>query len=145
MNYSTAVMLMNDNIKCVRTIYKHEDDKPHNPVLYKTFDHSLKVGDLIIVPTDTRHKRTVVKIIEINVEPDFDSNIKIDWVIGKVDEQYYASILEQEAKMIEVIKESEKRKKREQMKENILAMHADDIKALPIVSVQQPAALPATE
>lgn len=127
MNYSTAVMLINDNITVVNTSYDKDcDGSGREFKRYKTLDKTLKVGDLVSVPTNTRHGFTIVRVEELDVEVDFESHVKIDWIASKIDNAPYDKILKEEQEWISVIKASEKRKKREDIKKNLLDMHADE-------------------
>ena len=106
MNYSTAIFLINKNVRAVMCNY--EPDAPDKKVMFKTLDMTLKVGDFVIVPTKTRHGMTVSKIVETDVDVDFDSAIPVCWVVAKVDAKDYEITLAQEAEAIQVIKSAEK-------------------------------------
>lgn len=127
MNYSSAVMLINDKIRAVKAIYENENENPNQPQpVFKTLDSSISVGDLVVVPTDTRHKMTVVKVVEVDSEVDFESPVLIKWIIARVPVEGHDLILSEENKWIEALKASEKRRKREEIKSSMLAMYADD-------------------
>lgn len=132
MNYSTAVFLINDNAKAVKVTY--EVDAPNSPAkrtVFKTFDASLKDGDFVIVPTDTRHKLTVAKVVEVDVDINFDANTQIEWLVGKVDLKAFEEVLAQEAEAITQIKSAELRKKREELAEALIK-DVGAVKKLPI-------------
>lgn len=137
MNYTTAVMLINDNIRAVNGIYEVEIDGRKQPrTMFKTLDKTVKVGDLVVVPTDTRHNMTVVKITEVDIDVNFEDQTPVKWVISKVYQDEYDGILLEEQKWIEAIKESEKRRKREELKKNMLEMYREDgIEKLPIANM----------
>jgi len=95
MNYSTAVMLFNSDIRAVRVSYD-PNDKAGGVVksyLFKTLDPDLKVGDFVSIPTDTRHLLTVAKVEEVDSEIDFESNLEIKWIVSRVPTKEYESIL----------------------------------------------------
>jgi hypothetical protein len=117
MNYSTAVFLINDAVRCIAVTY--EEGEKATRTLFKTLDPSIKVGEFVIVPTDTRHKMTVVKVAEVDLDPDLDSPVPMNWIIGVVERADYESLLKMEADAIETIKSAEKRKKRDEMREAI--------------------------
>ena len=127
MNYSTAVMLINPNIKAVRVTYEPDvqGQSLKQRYTFKTLDHSLRKGDYVTIPTDTRHEITVAQVDETDVEVDFDSDIQLKWVIGKVDVEAAKTIKAEELKWIEQLKASEKRKKQEEIKKNLLDMYKD--------------------
>lgn len=56
MNYSTAVILLNKNIRTVQATYEPDrvgvDAKRS---IFKTFDSSIQVDDIVVVPSTTRH------------------------------------------------------------------------------------------
>lgn len=136
MNYSTAVMLINDNIKAVLCTYEVDTDKTKAPrVMFKTLDHSIKEGDLVIVPSNTRHERTIVKVVEFDAEVDFDSHTHVDWIVGKLDQSVFENITKEEAKAVDAIKAAEKLKRRRDIRANIDALHADNLAALPIANM----------
>ncbi len=128
MNYSTAVMLINENIIAVDVTYEPDGSSSQTAkrTTYKTLDLSLKVGDLVVVPTDTRHKFTIAMVDKIDVEVDFESDIQIGWIAGKAPTQEYNEILGKENEMISVVKASEKRAKREEIKKNMMGLQEEN-------------------
>lgn len=74
MNYSTAVMLFNPEIRAISVSYeKDEKGAGKKPFYtYKTLDKTIEKGDLVVVPTDTRHEFTVVRVEEVDVEVDYE-------------------------------------------------------------------------
>ena len=133
MNYSTAVFLINKYVRAVLATYESEDSAKRT--MFKTLDPTIAVGDFVIVPTDTRHKMTVCKIVETDVDVDFDSHALIGWVVGKVDQGGYNTVLAQERDAIDAIKSAELRKKRQDLRDNMLADSLAYIKALPISAI----------
>lgn len=133
MNYSTAVFLINKNLRAVLATYEAEDTAKRT--LFKTFDESINPGDFVIVPTDTRHRMTVCKVVEVDVDVDFDAPGPVMWIIGKIDKTGYEQTLGQEAVAIQKIKSAELRKKREDLASSMLAQSRDELKALPIAAM----------
>ncbi len=126
MNYSTAVMLINPNIRAVKTSY--EKDTPsvkQQRYIFKTLDTTIAVGDYVVVPTSTRHNMTVVKVEEVDVEVDFENDLELEWIVDKVNVGGHQTVLSEEAKWIEALKASEKRRKREDIKKNMMEMYQD--------------------
>ncbi len=128
MNYSTAVMLLNDNIRAVNVTYEPDESAYDTAkrTMYKTLDASLKVGDLVVVPTDTRHKFTIAKVDEVDVEVDFESTTQVDWIAGNAPIDLYEDILAKENEMITVVKASEKRAKREEIRKNMMGLQEEN-------------------
>lgn len=138
MNYSTAVFLINPNVRAVLGIYEAEEDKGQRPVprtAFKTLDHSIKVGDFVLVPSSTRHKMTVNKVVEVDVDVDFDSGTQMTWIIGKVDRADHEKINAMEHQAIQTIKSAELRKKKDELRKALIA-DSEALKALPIASAQ---------
>lgn len=126
MNYSTAVMLFNENIRAISVVYEDTKEAPNQKTwLFKTLDHSIKKDDILVVQSGTRHGLTTVKVIDTDVEVDFDSSIEIKWVIQKVDTSTYDKILNEEKVWIDTMKQAELKKKREDIRSNITNLYAD--------------------
>lgn len=133
MNYSTAIFLISDDVRAVKATYEkwkdHEEDKKHS-YIFKTLEQGLKVGDYVVVETDTRHGMTICKISEIDVEPDYDSSYDLKWVVAKVNKEAHDKLLEQEKTAIERVKKAEKTRKRKELRANMMEDAEEDIKKL---------------
>lgn len=119
MNLSASIMLVNEAIRPVRVEYDPDVYKNNTQVdnYFMTFDRDLKKDDLVIVPTKTRHKFTVVKVIEIDFAVDFhNSNIEWRWVAGSVDLAQYNSILETDKKVRDRVAKGQENKMRGELK-----------------------------
>lgn len=134
MNYQTAVFLINDQVRAISATYESEANAKRE--IFKTFDKTIKVDDMVIVPTDTRHKMTVCKVVEVDVDFDMDTTSTVRWIIGRVDMEGFKKTLEQEAVAIEAIKSAELRKKREDLRKNLLADHAASLASLDIAQMK---------
>lgn len=134
MNYSTAIFLISDKARALLCTYECGENAKRT--LFKTLDQTIGVDDYVVVPTDTRHKMTVVKVVEIDVEPDFDTAEDVAWVIGVVHREDYEVLKAQEGDAIAKIKAAEKRKKREELRAALIADAEADLKALPIYTVE---------
>lgn len=152
MNYSTAVMLINPNIRAIKTTYEpdYTDGRgvvvKKDRIIFKTLDTSIKKGDLVIVPSGTRHKNTVVLVDEVDVEVDFESETQIGWIIDRVDMANANTVAAEETKWIEQIKAAEKRRKREELKKSMIDMYQDSgIDKLPIAHMMDAATAAAIE
>lgn len=145
MNYSTSVMLVNASIRAMKTIYEPDTGNiKQTGYAFKTLDPTLKVGDLVLVPTNTRFGFTVNKIIEADVDVDFDSNIEFKWIAAKVDLTDYENTLAMESEAIALIKKGELRKRRETIMQNTLdAVSAGAISNLRIAHVGEAPAIDA--
>lgn len=139
-NYSTAVFLLNNKVRAVLGIYKPD---PLNAgmngvqlekrVMFKTMDPDIKKGDLVLVPSDTRHNITTFKITDVDVEVDLESSTKINWIVGVVDRTEYDQVIAMEASAIDRIKSAQTTKKRKELRDALMAdVPVEEIKALPI-------------
>ncbi|MCR5875129.1 hypothetical protein LRS10_13605 [Phenylobacterium sp. J426] len=123
MNYSTAIFLVNSDVRAVSVSY--ETDSVGNGVgpftLYKTLDPDIAKGDYVVIPTDTRHKMTVGRVEAVDVEVDFDSAVQVKWLIGRVDTIPHAEVVAKEAAAIQAMKSAEARSRREELAKKLLA------------------------
>jgi hypothetical protein len=128
MNYSTAIFLINDSTRLMKCEY--DPDKPHNTQYFKTLDQTIEEGDFVIVQSSTRHEMTVVKVVGEDEDVDFDSNTRIDWIIGRIDLQDFKDLKRQEQEAIDAIKKAEKRRKRDELRAALFKDHEESIKEL---------------
>jgi hypothetical protein len=139
MNFSKAICLFNKKIRVIATIYDLESPvgsqaKTPARTLYKTLDPNVRKDDLVIIPTDTRYKMSVVKVVETDVEiEDYDSPGELRWIIDRVDRAAYDRSVAMEVQGIELMRSAEKRRKREELQAAILKDNPD-FQKLAIVS-----------
>lgn len=133
MNYSNVILLICDEARAVRVSY--EDNS--KTTIKKTIDPEIKVGDYVNVETGTRWNMTVCKVVEVDVEVDFDSDEDLGWIISKVDLAQFDDIKAQELAAIQAIKEDEKRKKRESIQEQLRGVVNPTLAALPIYTMDK--------
>ena len=139
MNYSTAVFLINKNVRAISVTYERDEPgrAPVNRTTFKTFDPEITVGDYLVVQTTTRHEMTVVKVVETDVDVDFDSATPMGWIIGKVDRTDHEATLRQENQAIAAIKSAEKRKKADELRASLI-LDQEAIKLLALSSAGDP-------
>lgn len=143
MNYTTAIFLINSSVRAVKCRYEPpEDNKTAKHYLFKTLDKSIKVDDLVVVPSGTRYGFTVVKVVETDVDVDFDDSVNYKWVVSRVDFDPYNTTIGQEEQAIVVIKSAEKTKQRNALRDALLVDSSEALKALPITIMGDPPALP---
>lgn len=85
---------------------------------YKCQFKDVKVGDLVIVPPSSEGKLpSIATVREVHSEPqlNFESGVEYKWLVGIVDTQAYADIIEKEKKMMSVLREAEKQKQRKEL------------------------------
>jgi hypothetical protein len=146
MNYSTAIFLVNPAARAVMCTYDLEaEGKSISRTMFKTVDPSIAVDDLVIVPTDTRHGMTVCKVVETDVDVDFESSGQVKWIVGRIDKGPYEQALAAEQAGIAKIKSAEMRAQREALAKKLFAdMQDEEVKALPMSTIGG-AAQPAEE
>lgn len=136
-NKSLAAFLVENppviGVKC--SYYKDEEDAKRNgesfkETLYKTVLHDLEVGERVVVETKTRHCETVMRVTQVDVDPDYDSTKEILWVVGRVDRDLYQQAVHKEQQILEKIKAGEERKKRKEVQEAMYGNLDIDTKAL---------------
>lgn len=103
--------------------------------MFKTLDASIKKDDLVVVPTTTRYNMTVCKVIDTDVDVDYDSPEEILWVVQKVDQESYKTILAQEQVAIQVIRTSETKRKRADLAKVFLANN-EELASLPLADIK---------
>lgn len=141
MHNSLLVFLANDSARCVEAVYEPEYENPRaKRTPFKTLDPSICVGDFVVVPTETRHGMTVVKVIETDIDVDFDSIAPMKWIIAAVDRKPFEQLLRDEEGLVSAANQAEKRKKREELREKMM-LNADAIRHLPIASSVEPASI----
>lgn len=144
MNLSTAIFLVNKSVRPVRVSYDPDAPKHNNPdKLFKTLDPGLAKGDMVVVPTGTRHGMTVCKVEEIDFRVNFDTQSEYLWVIGRVDVDAYESVKTQEATVVDRIGTAEENRKRAELAA-ALGLADVNLTDLDIVNGTQRLAAPAT-
>jgi hypothetical protein len=136
-NSSKTIFLVNDNVRAIKAVYDPDEKKPI-PAIYKTLDQTITVDDFIVVPSGSRHRLTVFRVVETDFEIDFDTPGTIEWVFGRVDVEGMEEIIRQEKEVIDKVSSAEKRRRREKLRETLLADVNGDLKALPIYNVEAP-------
>lgn len=120
MNYSTSVLLINPNIRVVRCEYDPDDTKSKVANYFKTLDPNVKLDDLVVVPTRTRHNMTVVRVKEVDVPYDINSPGELPWIVQRVNVEAYEKVLEEEKVAIEAIRSADIRRQREELGKALL-------------------------
>lgn len=128
MNYSTAIFLINNNARAIRASYEEDGVA----TIFKTLDPSIDVDDLVVVETNTRHRFTVCKVVEVDVDIDMENSTKCDWIVASISIEDHKALLVQEAQAVKAIKSAELRNKREALRDAMFKDHQETLKALPI-------------
>jgi cupin superfamily acireductone dioxygenase involved in methionine salvage len=146
MNYSTAIFLVNDDVRAVGVTYEPGDpNEKTKDYSFKTFEKSLAVGDYVVVPTGTRHGMTVCRVKEINVNIDLNSTIEFKWIVGRVDKSEYDRIIELEKKVIDAVKVADFETKRDELRRAMTNTRMNALRHLELTSIKEPAIAPAAD
>ena len=140
MNYTTAVFLINKHVRAITATYEAEPKA--KATMFKTLDATIKPGDFIVVPTDTRHGMTVCKVYETDVDIDFDSQAPVLWVVTKVDRADFDHRVEMETQAVAAIRSAETNRKRDELRASLFADHAESLKSRPLASNGDEPAVP---
>lgn len=136
MHKSLIAFVVDENLRGFRASYDSDGKTPiHSPdnqktYFFKSFDPSIKKGDLVVVATNTRHGMTVVRIEEVDVEPDYDANIEVKWILSTVKLDAYKAMVEREDYIIEKVQTAEKRRKRKELRASLMDSESEDLAKL---------------
>ena len=144
MNFSTAIFLINDDVRAIAATYEkvdltqntakmkyqpaylEESRLPEGAVIFKTMDPDIDVNDYIVVPTDTRHGLTVCQVIATDVEIDPEATAECHWIVGKVDTSEFERLRQQEAAAIQKLKDAKTHARRKKLKAELMGKLDDD-------------------
>lgn len=130
MNYSTAIFLINDEVRALYVKYVTEGHDRSQRYMVKTFDKNIKEGDFVVVPSSKDPKMAVCQVTDIDVDVDFDSTTVIHWVIQRVDLTSFNEVVAQEEVAIAAIRDARFIARKKQLAEELTNLNA--LKALPI-------------
>lgn len=130
MDNSRIVFLINDTARAIMATY--EDNGTAE--MFKTLDADIRVGDLVAVQSTTRHKVTICKVTEVDVDVNFDGTTPLKWIISRVDMDAFDQILAGEAQAVSVVQAAELKRKKEELRKTMFANHEDSISALALTS-----------
>ncbi len=140
LNFHTALFLVNTKARGLLIAYewcdrdgKDVNGKPVKTDLFKTLDQSIKVGDLVLGETQSRHKLCVYKVVEADVEVDLERDFYIPWVIGKVTSNL-PELKANEEEMLSAIRRKDKEKKRAELADTMLKDYGEVVRGLAIAS-----------
>lgn len=131
MNFTTAVFLLNDSCRAIRVSYDTDlrSQSSFNYV-FKSFDETIKKDDIVVVPTDTRHGFTCVKVEEVDVDVNFDSPQDYRWIVAKVSMEFYETLKKQEGEAITKVRQADLKKRKKELAASLLGDQAENLKML---------------
>lgn len=120
MNPTASVMLVEDSIRPCMVEYDPDNYKNNSDHKYfKCLDPNVKVDDLVIVTTTTRHGMTVAKVKKIgiaDVPVNFEGADIWGWVVGPVPAEQHKRILETEKAIVGRVQEANTNKLKTELK-----------------------------
>lgn len=128
---SAIVFLINDDVRAVKACY--EDHAA--PDVFKTMDTNIKVDDILVVQSGTRHELTIVKVTEVDVEPDLHTTKPIKWVVSKVETSDLKTMLAEEGNAILTVQKAERQRKKDELRQTMFGGHTDDINTLKLANL----------
>lgn len=126
MNNSMIVFLINDSVRAIKGEYEVDGAL----TMFKTMDPEIRVDDLVVVQSTTRHEMTVVRVKEVDVDVDFDTSAEIKWAVHRIDRAMFDEVLRQEGDAIKAVQQAEKRRKKEELRDSLFKDHQERIKTL---------------
>lgn len=144
-NKSLDVFAATDDVRCVVGSYNVLGEsvagakaRPFidiDVMAFKTFNKAIKPGDICVVPSETRHKFTTVKIEAVDIEPDFDNWTKeVHWIVDVIDRAEYDRLTAQEKELNDMASRIAREKRRAELRKELYGDKGEDVKKLPIVS-----------
>lgn len=134
MNKSTIVFLINDSARAIRAVYEDGGSAE----TFKTLDSTIRVDDLLVVQSGTRHEMTVVKVTEVDFEIDLDTSAQVKWVVQRVDQTSFSEILGQENEAIATVQSAERARKKAELRKSVFADQTDQISTLKLANHAEP-------
>ena len=130
MHKSRIVFVINDAVRAIEA--KYEDGG--NAETFKTLDPTIKVDDLVVVESGTRHGMTVVKVTAVDVEPDLDSQTPVKWAVQRIDVWSFKDILAAETEATETVQAIERRRKKDALREALFKDSEESINSLKLAN-----------
>ena len=133
-NKSMAVFAVDKNIRGIVAVY-NDTDSTDQGVFYKTFDDSLAVDDIIVVPTKTRLGYTTNKVVKVDVAPDFERTKEVKWVVGRVNMDMFDKNVAGEKSLIEKLNEGDLNRARDDVARQLRETMGEDFKQIEAISL----------
>lgn len=115
-NMNHLVSLLQEGYTTVGVVFGNVFDGQATSRVYTYKSHVECIeGDLVIVPPSVNTKLpSIATVVRVDDEPDlnFESGIEYKWLIARVDTSAYDKIVENEKKMVKVLRDGERAKQR---------------------------------
>ena len=132
MDSSRIVLLINDDCRAITARYE-DGGKAET---FKTMDPTIMTDDLVVVVSGTRHGMTVAKVVEVDVDVNFDTIEPVKWVVQRIDKIAFDALLEREKEGVDAVNAAERRRKKAELRKNMMADHEAMIGALSITKIE---------
>ena len=138
MNYSTAILLADERVKFIGVRFANYSGTEYT---YKTIDGSIKIGDMVVVPSSDYVKKgradettsrfgSIALVTSEDVPVNMQSDIEYKWIIQKIDVTNYEKIVEVEKEIVEKIRGMELKTNRQKLAA-MFGLDSDSVKQLP--------------
>ncbi len=128
-NKSLAVFAVDNSVRGIIAVYNDGDDASKG-IFYKTFDQDIEVNDIVIVPAKSRLGFTTNKVVQVDVDPDFERTKEVKWIAGRADFTTYESNIAGEKALMEKLNEGDRARARESVAADLKATMGDDYKLI---------------
>lgn len=131
MNYSTAVFLINDDVRALYVIYNPDETaQKERRYLVKTLDPEIEIGDFVVVPSTVGHKLAIARVTDVAADVDFDSTTVVPWVVQRINMAEFNETVSLEEEAIAKIKAADFDRRRRVLADNL--MTTARLKELPL-------------
>lgn len=130
MESSRIVFVINDTVRAIKGRYEESGTE----AIFKTFDATIAVDDLVVVQASTRWGMTVFKVTAVDLDVDFDSSSPILWAVQKIDKPAFDTILAQEKDAISTVQQAELRRRKEALRAQMFKDHEDSMSTLALAN-----------
>jgi len=125
MQMTDTVLSENPDFKIVNVVFApYTGSKSYS---YKTLMTDLEVGDKVAVWVKNQELK-VVEVVSIMdpLEVDLDPNIRYAWVVQKIDTTHFDQCLEMENKLMEKLRVASVRKRRKELRDDVMENLTED-------------------
>lgn len=131
-----AFLIDGANVQGICAVYDEQKFKQglETPTFYKApGDLNIEVGDIVNVPCSAGHRLqfTTNKVVEVNVQPDFNDKATIKWIAGVTKTKNYDECVAFEKTVMDKFREAERERIAAEQRETINAVMGDMMKDLP--------------
>lgn len=136
-NFDRIIFLMNSNVRAIECSYEPDNDAANikgRRVVFKSMDKTIRPGMFVVVPSKDRWNLTIVKVTEVDVEPDIESAAKMEWIIGTFDPSQHEKTAQAEAEVIAAVKQQQRARRTEQLRKDLIGGLSPELQRLTMVN-----------